>query len=132
MPATVQQPAASISGPAAAAANTDEVTSGMEKLALTTPAAAAAPELEEPQPSEWKLRELNGDMDNETLLKDNPGRYVIFPIQHQDVRTASSVHTECTSLSLWSLTHTHSSALNTPDLGHVQTSRSELLDSGRT
>ena len=40
------------------------------------------------QPSEMKLRELAGEMDNELLLKDNPGRYVIFPIQHQDVRIA--------------------------------------------
>ena len=40
---------------------------------------------DEPQPSDFKLRELAGEMDNEMLLKDNPGRYVIFPIQHQDV-----------------------------------------------
>ena len=43
------------------------------------------------KPSEMKLRELAGDMDNELLLKDNPGRYVIFPIQHQDVRIVGRV-----------------------------------------
>jgi len=59
-----------------------------QKLSLASKSAAAALPDEELvlKPSEMKLRELAGEMDNELLLKDNPGRYVIFPIQHQDVR----------------------------------------------
>ncbi|GAB5030364.1 ribonucleoside-diphosphate reductase small chain [Nannochloropsis oceanica] len=58
-----------------------------QKLSLASKSAAAALPDEELvlKPSEMKLRELAGEMDNELLLKDNPGRYVIFPIQHQDI-----------------------------------------------
>ena len=58
-----------------------------QKISLASKSPAALPEEEVVlKPSEMKLRELAGEMDNELLLKDNPGRYVIFPIQHQDVR----------------------------------------------
>ena len=37
--------------------------------------------------SEHKRAELNGLHDDEPLLKDNPNRFVLFPIQHPDVST---------------------------------------------
>jgi len=35
--------------------------------------------------SEYKRRELAGELKPEMLLQENPHRYVIFPIQHADV-----------------------------------------------
>ena len=35
--------------------------------------------------SEHKRAELDGLHDDEPLLKDNPNRFVLFPIQHPDV-----------------------------------------------
>ena len=37
--------------------------------------------------SEHKRAELDGLHDDEPLLKDNPNRFVLFPIQHPDVST---------------------------------------------
>ena len=40
---------------------------------------------QQPMISEYKRRELAGELKPEMLLADNPHRYVIFPIQHADV-----------------------------------------------
>ena len=35
--------------------------------------------------SSWKQLEVAGELEPEPLLIANPGRFVIFPIQHNDV-----------------------------------------------
>lgn len=37
------------------------------------------------EPSEFKKKELNGELVEEPLLKDNPNRFVIFPIVYSDI-----------------------------------------------
>ena len=44
----------------------------------------------EPMVSDYRRRELAGELKPEMLLKDNPHRYVIFPVQHCDVSGSSS------------------------------------------
>lgn len=78
--------------PATATASAAELAATMDKAldlnaAVATPVPATEEEEAEPTPSELKLKELRGELADEILLKDNPGRYVIFPIQHQDVST---------------------------------------------
>ena len=78
--------------PATATATAAELAATMDKAldlnaAVATPVPATEEEEAEPTPSELKLKELRGELADEILLKDNPGRYVIFPIQHQDVST---------------------------------------------
>lgn len=72
-----------------ATATAAELAATMDKaLDLNADVATPVPATEEeaePTPSELKLKELRGELADEILLKDNPGRYVIFPIQHQDV-----------------------------------------------
>jgi len=36
--------------------------------------------------SEFKMKELSGELQSEPLLTPNPHRFVLFPIQHKDVR----------------------------------------------
>ena len=38
--------------------------------------------------SSWKQLEVAGELEPEPLLIANPGRFVIFPIQHNDVSAA--------------------------------------------
>ena len=38
-----------------------------------------------PQPTEFKVKEANGELLPEPLLTENPNRFVVFPIQHHDV-----------------------------------------------
>lgn len=74
--------------PATAAPTTTaaELAATMDKaLDLSTTVPATEGEEAEPTPSDFKMKELRGELGEEMLLKDNPGRYVIFPIQHQDV-----------------------------------------------
>ncbi len=77
-------PATAATNPAPDAA---ELAAAMDKAlaSLNTVPSTEAAEEEEPAPSDFKLKELRGELADEILLKDNPGRYVIFPIQHQDV-----------------------------------------------
>ena len=35
--------------------------------------------------SEFKRRELNGELKEEPILKENPSRFVLFPIRNDDV-----------------------------------------------
>jgi hypothetical protein len=44
--------------------------------------------LRAPTKSVFKLRELNGELAPEPLLLANPHRFVLFPIQHKDVRAS--------------------------------------------
>lgn len=37
--------------------------------------------------SEFKVKEMNGELAAEPLLTPNPHRFVLFPIQHKDVST---------------------------------------------
>lgn len=79
-------------------ANSPEDLAASVEKKLSLGSTAAQPEEDvELQPSDMKLRELAGDMDDELLLKDNPGRYVIFPIQHQDVSESGVRHSRTTS-----------------------------------
>lgn len=48
---------------------------------LQTP---SEPVIELVEPTEFKLKELRGEID-EPMLRDNPGRFVILPIQHDDI-----------------------------------------------
>jgi ribonucleoside-diphosphate reductase subunit M2 len=36
-------------------------------------------------PSVYKLKELRGELKPEPMLAENPNRFVIFPIQHDDI-----------------------------------------------
>lgn len=43
--------------------------------------------LNSPVISEFRLREMNHEMDDEPLLKTEKSRFVLFPIKHGDVST---------------------------------------------
>ena len=45
--------------------------------------------------TEHKIMEEKGYMDDEPLLKENPHRFVIFPIQDNDVSRADSFSASC-------------------------------------
>lgn len=49
----------------------------------------------EPQVTEFKRKELEGDMKPEFLLTPNPHRFVLFPIQNKDVRFLSTLEGLC-------------------------------------
>jgi len=46
---------------------------------------SSAKKYKSPVVSEYKRKELNGELVEEPLLKDNPSRFVVFPIQHNDI-----------------------------------------------
>jgi hypothetical protein len=46
-----------------------------------------------PQPTEFKVKEANGELLPEPLLTENPNRFVVFPIQHHDVRSRAALPT---------------------------------------
>ena len=56
---------------------------------------SADPAAEEPAVSEFRKRELAGELKPEMLLTENPKRFVIFPIQHNDVRARIARYTSC-------------------------------------
>ena len=41
--------------------------------------------------SEFKKKELNGELKPEPLLIEDKGRFVLFPIKHADVRNTNSL-----------------------------------------
>lgn len=51
--------------------------------------------------SDHKRLELSGKMKAEPLLMDNPGRFVLFPIQHEDVSRLTAREPS----HLWDRTH---------------------------
>jgi len=86
--------------PSAAAASTGVVIEPEAKTAIATvaaeaddPALAAGDEV-----STYKRRELAGELLPEPLLVENPKRFVIFPIEHNDVRPTVTPTSNCPSL----------------------------------
>lgn len=77
--ATTSSPAASTERPE------DVVTQALANLGLVE---EDAPLLAAPRISDFKRKEDSGMLRPEPLLVENPHRYVIFPIQHQDVSSA--------------------------------------------
>jgi hypothetical protein len=82
--------------------------------------------------SEHKLAEEAGEFDEEPLLKESKHRFVLFPIQDNDVRT--TIYTNTVSLYTYE-NQTHSQfpfdSKLVLDLENVQASRSEFLDCRR-
>ena len=68
--------------------NIDKLDLGaVEKSTACAPAtSSASPDEAIVGPSEFRKRELAGELKPEMLLTENPKRFVIFPIQHNDVR----------------------------------------------
>jgi ribonucleoside-diphosphate reductase subunit M2 len=64
-----------------------EITNAVANASLEEQQAAAkaAVAMPAPQKSAQKIREENGELQPEPILLDNPGRFVIFPIQHDAI-----------------------------------------------
>ena len=58
----------------------EQATAALE--ASTISAAPTGPNVE---PSAFKLKELAGELKEEPMCKENPNRFVIFPIQNDEV-----------------------------------------------
>ena len=69
--------------------NIDKLEIGaIDKSTACAPAtSSASPDEAIVGPSEFRKRELAGELKPEMLLTENPKRFVIFPIQHNDVRS---------------------------------------------
>ena len=77
--------------------------------------------------TEHKLLEEQGLMDDEPLLKPNPYRFVLFPIQDSDVSPCSNAPKLASNIPYSPSTD----FLSTSALGNVQKGRGFLLDFGR-
>jgi ribonucleoside-diphosphate reductase subunit M2 len=83
MPVSVIQPPASgRMSPSIFTKVPDESPKGAE---IEKAKAAAAEFGVKPQPTEYKVKEANGELLPEPLLTENPNRFVVFPIQHHDI-----------------------------------------------
>ena len=80
--------------------------------------------------TDHKLLEEQGHFDDEPLLKENPQRFVIFPIQDNDVSKVERVR-RSVSIPHMVLTHINLFLSSFLALGNVQKGRSFLLDFGR-
>lgn len=110
------------------ASETDSLTSDESLGATETPTKFLV------QKTEHKLQEERGELETEPLLKENPHRFVIFPIQDNDVGLLlTCVSALCRNTKRWS--HCHVSPMflfhNASALGNVQEGGSLLLDLGR-
>jgi hypothetical protein len=83
--------------------------------------------------TDHKVAEEKGFQEEEPLLKENPHRFVIFPIQDNDVSLQKNVRCCVPHNMAWTLFFLTITVLIFPpaDLENVQASRSKLLDGRR-
>ena len=79
--------------------------------------------------TEHRKLELGGKLKPEPLLVDNPGRFVLFPIQNPEV--CYSLSFSASNISVINETNQNLSLSSISGLGNVQKSRGFLLDCGR-
>mmetsp|Transcript_24214 Transcript_24214/g.31432 ORF Transcript_24214/g.31432 Transcript_24214/m.31432 type:complete len:126 (+) Transcript_24214:143-520(+) len=69
----------------------DDIVSGAENINIedtpkeNTSSNIPTPKYDKPVKSVYKIKEEKGELLPEPLLADNPSRFVVFPIQHNDI-----------------------------------------------